>query len=74
MNVRFPRIYDSVAGATSLVRRPLRHPLPHLNNQSTILVDPSLCLPQGHAIGLFATLADFSRFTIHCREMFLSSN
>jgi hypothetical protein len=28
-----PRFYDSVGGATSLVRRPRRHSLPHLNNQ-----------------------------------------
>jgi hypothetical protein len=27
--------------------------------ESTILVDPSLCLPQGNAIGLLTTLADF---------------
>jgi len=42
--------------------------------ESTILVDPSLCLPEGNAISLFTTLADFSRFTIHCREQFLVSN
>jgi hypothetical protein len=28
--------------------------------ESTILVDPSLGLPEGNAIGLFTTLADFS--------------
>src|SRR5262249_22118210 len=42
--------------------------------ESMILVDPSLCLPERDAIGLFTTLANLSRFAIHCREMFLSSN
>jgi hypothetical protein len=39
-----------------------------------ILIDPSLGFPQGNAISFFTTLADFSRFTIHCRELFLSAN
>jgi hypothetical protein len=39
-----------------------------------ILLDPSLGFPQSNTISLFTTLAGFSRFTMYCRELFLSAN
>jgi len=62
-------------GAANAKRQPYRsnHFSPP-SFESTILVDPVLCLPQGKAIGFFTAFADFSWFTLHCFEKLFGSS